>query len=297
MTRILLPLLIAVFATSVRAEVPFVATDIPPVHSLVARVMQGVGTPDLIIRAGASPHSYSLRPSEATALERADLVVWIGPGLTPWMGKSLQTLAGNARQIALMEIDATLQLPARDAAIFDEQTDNHSDGLIDPHGWLDPMNGRAWLGVIARELATLDPDNAEIYMSNAAAGIGEIDTVMNEAIDKLEPMKDVPFVVFHDAFQYFEARFALSPIAAIFAGDARTPGPARIAAIQELMQANRIACLVTEPQFDPGFADLVLNETDAKLVEIDPLGTDLEHGPGLYTALIDRMAAGLAGCI
>ena len=229
MMRILLPLIIAVFATSVRADVPSVATDIPPVHSLVARVMEGVGTPDLIIRAGASPHSYSLRPSEAAAMERADLVVWIGPGLTPWLERPLQALAGDARRIALMETDATVLLQARDEAIFDDHTDDHDHGLIDPHGWLDPMNGRAWLEVIARELIALDPENADIYIANAAAGQSEIDAVMNEAADLLAPMKGVPFAVFHDAFQYFEARFALSPKAAIFAGDARAPGPARIA--------------------------------------------------------------------
>ena len=297
MMRILLPLIIAVFATSVRADVPSVATDIPPVHSLVARVMEGVGAPDLIIRAGASPHSYSLRPSEAAAMERADLVVWIGPGLTPWLERPLQALAGDARRIALMQTDATVLLQARDEAIFDDHTDDHDHGLIDPHGWLDPMNGRAWLEVIARELIALDPENADIYIANAAAGQSEIDAVMNEAADLLEPMKGVPFAVFHDTFRYFETRFALSPKAAIFAGDARAPGPARIAAIQQLMQTEKIVCLLAEPQFDRRFANLVLNETAAKLVEIDPLGTDIEHGPGLYAALIETMAVGLAGCI
>ena len=296
MVRILLPLIFAAFGTTAHADVPFVATDIPPVHSLVARVMAGIGAPDLIIRAGASPHGYSLRPSEAVALERADLVVWVGPSLTPWMERTLQVLAADARQIALMEVEATVKLRARKEAIFEDHSSDHDHGLIDPHGWLDPVNGRVWLDVIARELADLDPKNADNYLANATAGQAEIDTAMSDAADLLAPLNGVPFAVFHDAFQYFETRFDLSPKAAIFTGDARAPGPARIATLRQLMQAEEIACLVAEPQFDQSFATLVLEGSDAKVVEVDPLGAAIEAGPGLYVTLIGAMAAGLAGC-
>ncbi len=296
MTRLLLLFIFAVFGTTARADVPAVATDIPPVHSLVARVMAGVGAPDLIIRPGATPHGYSLRPSEAAALERADLVVWIGAGLTPWMEKPLRVLAGDARQIALMEIEATIKLPTRNEAVFDDHTGDHDHGLIDPHGWLDPMNGHIWLEVIARELAELDPANAAAYVANATAAQIEIDAAMAEAADLLKPMRDLPFAVFHDAFQYFEMRFDLSPKAAIFASDARAPGPARIAALRELLQKEQVSCLIAEPKFDQGFADLVLDGSGAKVVEVDPLGAAIEAGPGLYVAVIEAMAAGLAGC-
>ena len=294
MTRFILPLIIAAFGTSARAEVPAVVADIPPVHSLVARVMVGVGKPDQIIRNGASPHSYSLRPSEAAALEQADLVVWIGPGLTPWMEKSVRTLARDAKQITLMEIDNTILLPARDDAVFGK--DEHDHGPVDPHGWLDPMNGRVWLAAIAKELAALDPKNAVLYRTNAAAGQIELDSAMNEAAEILAGMNDVQFAVSHDAFQYFEARFELAPKAAIFAGDARAPGPARIAALRQSVQANAIACLIAEPQFDQSFVGLVLDRSDATIVELDPLGAAIDPGPGLYVALIAKMAAGLAAC-
>ena len=296
MTRFILLLAFAAFATGARADVPAVVTDIAPVHSLVARVMAGLGTADQIIRATASPHSYSLRPSEAAALERADLVIWIGPGLTPWMEKPLRALAGNTRQIALMEVDTTSLRPTRDDAIFSDHTDDHDHGPVDPHGWLDPMNGRVWLEVIAEELAVLDPENADLYRENAAAGQIEIDDATREAATMLATMKGAPFIVFHDAFQYFEARFDLAPIAAIFAGDGRAPGPARIAALRQLVQKETIACLITEPQFDPSFAELVLDGSDATVVELDPMGAAIDPGPGLYVALIAKMATGIAAC-
>ena len=78
------------------ADVPKVAVDIAPVHSLVSKVMDGLGKPNLIIPAEASPHEYQLRPSEAKALQEAKLVFWIGEDLTPWLEKGLSTLAKNA---------------------------------------------------------------------------------------------------------------------------------------------------------------------------------------------------------
>lgn len=295
--RFLLPFIVASFGTGAQADVPSVVTDIPPVHSLVARVMAGLGAPDLIIRAGASPHSYSLRPSEAAALERADLVVWIGPELTPWIEKPMQVLAGDARRLELMAVEETIRLPARSEAIFDDHADDHDHGEIDPHAWLDPMNGRAWLGAIAQVLAEMDPENAEIYRANAAAGRSEIDAAVNEAITILDPMKAVPLAVFHDAFQYFAARFELSPKAAIFANDARTPGPARIAALQEYLQSEQVECLIAEPQFDQSFVDLVLDGTNARTVELDPMGAAIEPGPDFYVALMAKLASGVAECI
>ncbi|MGI9395263.1 MAG: zinc ABC transporter substrate-binding protein [Boseongicola sp.] len=295
--RFILTVIIAVFGSGAQADVPFVVTDIPPVHSLVARVMEGVGSPDLFIRAGASPHSYSLRPSEAAALERADLVFWIGHGLTPWMEKPLQTLAGGATRVELMAVEETIKLPARDEAIFDDHAHDHDHGQIDPHGWLDPMNGSAWLDAIARELAKIDPENANTYHANAAEGKSEIDATISEAADILAPMRDVPLAVFHDAFQYFATRFELSVKASLFASDARVPGPARIVALQKYLRSEEIACLIAEPQFDQGFEELVLEGTNAKTVVLDPLGAAIEPGPGLYVQLITIMAAGVAECI
>ena len=89
------------------AEVPKVAVDVAPVHSLVARIMEGVGAPALILQPGASPHEYSLRPSEAAALQEADLVFWVGEDLTPWMKDAIETLANDAAVTTLLETDGT----------------------------------------------------------------------------------------------------------------------------------------------------------------------------------------------
>ena len=109
------------------ADTPQVAVDIAPVHSLVARVMEGVAVPDLIIQPGASPHEYSLRPSEAAALQASDLVFWVGPGLTPWLADTIETLAQEASVTALSKLDGTVKLEFRESAVFEvHDLDDHS---------------------------------------------------------------------------------------------------------------------------------------------------------------------------
>ncbi|MDG0986181.1 MAG: zinc ABC transporter substrate-binding protein, partial [Paracoccaceae bacterium] len=117
-----------VLGNSAIADVPNVTVDIAPVHSLVARVMEGVGSPKLIIPAGASPHEYSLRPSEAKSLQDADMVFWMGEDLAPWLEKSIETLARDAEIVTLLEESGTKLLDFREGALFEEHDhDDHDE--------------------------------------------------------------------------------------------------------------------------------------------------------------------------
>tara|TARA_B110000259_G_scaffold35890_1_gene40216 strand:- start:126 stop:1130 length:1005 start_codon:yes stop_codon:yes gene_type:complete len=310
------------------ADTPQVAVDIAPVHSLVARVMDGVGTPDLIIQSGASPHEYSLRPSEAAALQNANLVFWIGPDLTPWLTDTIKTLAPDAAVTALMEVDGTIKLEFREGALFeahaheddddhvdeahddhdeearhddhdDEETghEGHGQGAHDPHAWLSPQNAMTWLNVIAGQLSAADPDNAGAYFTNAAAGRTEMEALIGEVIATLDPVRDGQFLVFHDAYQYFEMDFDFPASGAISIGDASDPSPARIAEIQDRIAEQGIDCVLAEPQFNPGLVATVLDGTEAGTGMLDPLGSDLEPGPALYSQLIRNLSTALAGCM
>ena len=306
------------------ADTPQVAVDIAPVHSLVARVMDGIGKPDLIIQSGASPHEYSLRPSEASALQAADLVFWIGPDLTPWLTDTIGTLASDAVVTELMEADGTIELEFREGALFeahdhgdDDDHDDHGDddhgddddhdeaesgheghdhGAHDPHAWLSPKNAMNWLNVIAGRLSAVDPDNAGAYFANAAAGRTEIETLIGEVTATLDPVRGGQFIVFHDAYQYFEMDFDFPASGAISVSDASDPSPARIAKIQARIAEQGIDCVLAEPQFNPGLVATVLDGTDAQTGILDPLGSDLEPGPAFYPQLIRNLSTALAGC-
>jgi zinc transport system substrate-binding protein len=162
---------------------------------------------------------------------------------------------------------------------------------------LSPDNAAVWLDVIAAELSSADPENAGAYFANAAAAKDELEAVSAEVNETLEPVRGLRFVVFHDAYQYFETAFDLPASGAISLSDATDPSPARIAEIQERVAEEGIDCVLAEPQFDPGIVATVMDGTDARTAVLDPLGSDLEPGPDLYPQLLRNLAGSLAGCL
>ena len=312
----------AVTSTAAQAEVPNVVTDIAPIQSLAALVMGDLGAPVALMRQGASPHDYALRPSDAEALQSADLVLWTGPELAPWLAEMVGKVAPEAVSVPLAELDGAVELPFREGATFEkhvhgeegheeeghaeEAHDDHADDdhadhdhageSHDPHSWLDPMNGRIWLGEIATQLAALDPDNAETYRANATAAQAQLDEMIQTISTEMMPLQDMNFIVFHDAYQYFENRFGLSAAGAISLGDATAPSPARIREIQDEIKAQNVTCVFSEPQFSAALVETVLDGTSAKSAVIDPLGVAITPGAEFYGDLIKGVAAAFASC-
>jgi len=288
-------------AWPVHAVAPQVAVDIPPVHALVAQVMDGVGVPELIVPPGTSPHGYSLRPSEAAVLQRADLVVWVGPGLTPWLGAALPRIAVRAEIVTLETHPDTLKLPLRRQAAFaaavDAHDHDHADNpTMDPHMWLDPANARAWLAVIVGALAGIDPDNAALYAENAAATAVRIDALESALSARLAAAPPAPFVVFHDGYQYFETAFGVRAAGAIILADGSDPSPARIAEIRALVRDLGVRCAFSEPQLNTALIATVFEGTDAAIAVVDPLGARHTPGPGLYDAVLRDLVDAVMSC-
>lgn len=306
-------------ASTGQAEVPNVVTDIAPIQSLAMQVMGDLGEPRALMRRGASPHDYALRPSDAQALQDADLVLWAGPNLAPWLGEMIEKVASDAVSVPLSELDTAIELPFREGATFEahshaddgeEDHENHEDEQQegehhenhdhlghDPHSWLDPMNGRIWLGAIADQLADMDPENAATYRANATAAQARLDDMIASVSAQMTPLHDLHFIVFHDAYQYFEHRFGLAASGAISLGDATAPSPARIRDIQDTIKSQQVTCVFSEPQFSSALVKTVLDGTQAKSAVIDPLGVGISTGPEFYGALIQEVAAAFVSCV
>ncbi len=309
-----------IFGQPVLADVPKVAVDIAPVHALAAQVMAGVGMPELVVPPKTSPHGYALRPSQARTLQDADLVIWIGPELTPWLAKPLSSLAAGAEHMPMLTSQGTMTHGFRegleDADMHDEGADHGDDhdndhghddhddhddghdhhGEVDPHAWLNPENAKLWLGQIAETLARMDPDNADRYRANAAAAQSDLDALSAEITGILAPVKDRPFVTFHDAFQYFDARFGLAFVGAVSLGDATDPSPARLAHLREVLKEHNVRCAFSEPQYDDRMLRAAADGVDLQISILDPMGSSLQPGPDLYARLLRDMAQSLAGC-
>ena len=291
------------------ADVPKVAVDIAPVHSLVSKVMNGLGKPNLIIPSEASPHEYQLKPSDAKAIQESKVIFWIGEDLTPWLEKSLETLPKDASITTLLEVDGIELLDFRESALFEahdhsghsdhddhDDHEGHAHGEHDPHAWLSPGIAKVWLNVIASKLSEKDPSNASTYFSNASSASKDLDALSNEINDILDPIRDEKFVVFHDAYQYFEKHFNISASGAISLGDASEPSPGRVKEIKDRVENEDIHCVLAEPQYKVGLVKAVIEGTHANMAVIDPLGVGLEAGPTLYDKLIRNLATNLSKC-
>lgn len=308
MTSHLFPPLAALLLTASAgmADVPKVMTDFAPVQSLAAQVMGDLGTPAVLVERGSEPHSYQMRPSQARALAGADLVVWVGPELTPWMERALNG-APEATILPLLSDPATLRRTYDEAGEHsaEEGTDEHSGEEedhdhhgTDPHAWLDPANAKAWVLLIRDALVRLDPDNAATYRANADQAAARIEAMQADVAAELAGLSDAPLIMGHDAYGYFADRFGLTIAGTIEAGDAAHAGAAHLTALRDKLRDEQIRCLFPEAGHDPKQAALLLEGTNTRLGEsLDPEGVLLEPGPDLYETLIRSTATAILSCV
>jgi zinc transport system substrate-binding protein len=265
------------------AEVPRVVTDFGPVQSLVAEVMGDLGTPEMLMPSGGDPHDFQLRPSQAQSLQDADVVFWVGPELMHSLGDALTSLSGGAEVVGLLSAG--------------RQRDSEEGG-IDPHAWLDPMNGSAWAGRIAEVLSAKDPANAATYAANAAAVQARLTALDGELVAALAPVKDRPFVVYHDALGYFTDHYGLTVAGAIELSDATSPSAARLSEIRAVFEQSGAVCVFPEVGRDPKFIESL---TEGLAVRVGP-AQDLEFierptGLGQYEAMLRDIGTDIAGCL
>lgn len=296
------------------AEAPRVVTDIHPVHSLVAQVMGDLGRPELLLERGASEHDFQLRPSQAAGLVEADLIVWIGPELTPWLGRALDGLGEDAAKLGLLTVPGTTtQEFSEDGAHTGHDHDHghdheetakaaddhdHSHDGLDPHAWLDPANAQVWLTAIAAELGRIDPANAATYTANAKAATEEIAALDSELATTFAPLKGKPIVVYHDAYGYLAAHYGLDIFGSIALGDATAPGAARLAELRDGVAAGTPVCLFPEAQYDTALVEQIAEGTGARIGgALDPNGSMQDPGPGAYAALLRSLAQTMVDCV
>ena len=471
--------------TLASADVKVIAS-IKPVHSLVAAVMEGIGKPELLVEGAGSPHTYSLKPSQAKKLQEADLVFWMSHDLEAFLENSIEGIAANATSVPLMDAHGLIKLDFREGGVFDahahDEHDDHEDhkghddhgrddhddhkkddhddhaghghgdhafewaGVFelsagtykwsfakvngayadpamkmailasdhiedseeaaeamlesddtnssvnndvlrvsdkaytlnfddtkdmtvftvkiekdgaytfftehmpfefeasehffkdlagtdiepiaqdpdmghhdehhgehahkehddhddhghhgtDPHVWLDPINAKAMIHEIEEALIEADPANASAYEANAEAMMSKLDNLVAEIDAELQPVKGRGYVVFHDAYQYFENRFGVSAVGSITVSPEVLPGAERVAELREKVRSLDATCVFSEPQFEPKLVMTITENTNAGTGVLDPLGASIDDGPELYFTLIRNMAKSLKDCL
>ncbi|MBW9089893.1 zinc ABC transporter substrate-binding protein ZnuA [Rhizobium wenxiniae] len=326
-------------APSANAAAPDVVVSIKPIHSLVAAIMKGVGEPKLIVDGAASPHTFTMKPSNARTLEGADMVFWVGHGMEAFLEKPLEALASKATVVTLEDAPGLEKLPFREGGAFEahdhgehghgdhdhghdhaheaghdhkhgegEQHADHDDheghgheghdhGAFDTHLWLDPSNAKAIAAEIEKQLVQADAEHAATYQKNAAELIRQIDAMDTEIKDTLSPVKDKPFIVFHDAYQYFEKHYGVKVAGSITVSPETMPGAERVKQIHDKVTQLGATCVFAEPQFEPKLVKVVTEGTPAKSATLDPEAATLSAGPDLYFQLMRGLATSMKTCL
>ena len=307
-----LPLVISIialfsFIATAKAEIK-VVTSIKQIHSLASYIMDGVGSPDVIVDGYSSPHGFQLKPSHAKMLENADIIFWIGEGLENFLEKPLDTISKKAKKIEFLDVKGIKKLKFREKNIFDEHDhdehkheedehdghDDHGHGEYDPHIWLDPENAKLMVKVITKELSELDSKNASIYEKNSKKALSDLDKLIKNV--KKDTNKDLRFVAFHDAYHYYEDRFGINLLGALTVNPDVLPGAEQLAEIREVIEHEKVNCIFSEPQFNPDIIKSIAKDTGIKTGVLDPLGANLDKGKNLYFDLIKNISTSFKGC-
>ncbi|OAN44745.1 zinc ABC transporter substrate-binding protein [Paramagnetospirillum marisnigri] len=289
-------------ATPAMAEPsPRVLVSIKPLHGLVASVMKGVAEPGLIVAGVNSPHGYAMKPSDLRALEQADLVVWVGKDFETWLAKPL---AKVRNRISMRDLPGMLVLDSREGGVWEahghakpkhHHHDDHDE--TDSHVWLDPDNAARLVDAVAIRLKSLDPAHAALYDANAAETRSRLTRLDSELAARLIPVASKPYVVFHDAQQYFEKRYGLSPAGAMTVDPERPLSAKRLASLRDRLKTANAACVFREPGYGAEAAKTLADAAGVRIGELDPEGTRIEPGPDAYVALMTGLGNAIADCL
>ena len=294
----------AVVLSSLAHAADRVVASFKPVHSLVSAVMAGVGEPYLIMRGAESPHTYRMRPSDARVIGKARVIFMIGELTETALVGPIRKLGRKVRVVELAEAPALVRRPPRTGGAFEDDEHGHDHGrghghddAFDMHVWLDPVNAGWMTLAIVRALSETDPANAAKYEANGDALITRLEALQAELAAELAPARKKPFIVFHDAYQYFEKRFGLTAAGSAVVSTGRTPGVRRVRELRRKVRELGVVCVLAEPRYDPRFVRLITEGTDARAGTVDPTGATIEPGPEMYFSLMRGMAASFKTCL
>ena len=295
------------------SDVPKVVATIKPLHSLAAAVMKGVGEPYLVVKNFQSPHTYQILPSDANAFNNADFVLWLGPQLETGMASFIQQLANDARIVELSEINGLVKLENRSSDIHVDDDEHHDDeddhgeshqdehdhGEIDMHMWLDIDNAKTFALEIARNLSEIDMENQRTYQSNANNLVQRLSELDQEFKEVVRQIQEVPYITFHDAYQYLDARYNLNFAGSITPSPEQSPSAKTIRELEEYVATHNRVCIFHEPQFplSHSLLDAISKRKNIRIAELDPLGAAVSPGPDAYFKLMREMIYSLSECM
>lgn len=296
---------LTVSSAAAAQDMPRIMVSIKPLHSLVAQIMEGISTPELLVDGTSSPHEFQMKPSHMKALEHADMLIYLDEHYETFLKHTLQALPAHVKTLAVIDAAKIKLLPIRVAGAFESHDDHHAhkDSHAhhdsDYHVWLDPVHAQTMVKAITTTLGTRYPEHKQAFDENAAHTIAHLQKLDETLAKKLTPYHDMPFIIFHDATQYFEARYGLQASGSITLEPNEAISWHRIEAIREKLNDTKARCIFTEPYFSDKQLHPILNKAKSPIHRgmLDPEGTALAAGVSLYHTLMMKMATAFAACL
>jgi zinc transport system substrate-binding protein len=288
------------------AEPSKVVVSIAPLHSLIAGLTKGITTPELLVKGGVSPHGFSLRPSHMRAISEADVIFWLGAEAEAFLERPLANARPVQRVFNLMQSPGLTLLDSRTGDHWPTEPQDagheghehaHDGRGIDPHIWLNPLNAETLVKAATIVLMEADPERAAQYRENSDRLLFRLQNLDLELQDAVTMALGKPYLVFHDAYQYFEQRYGLNAVGAISVSPERRPGARRLQEIRQLLKETKAHCIFTEPQFPATYLKVITEGGDYYSGTLDPLGIDIPAGPDLYFILMRRLTSALVACL
>ena len=287
-----------------------VVVSIKPFHSLVSGVMLGVARPELLLKGNFSPHTYSLKPSDAKKLQYADFVFWGGEALEGFLAKPIISLSKNAEVVSILEING-LKLRSFRAEShigkfknFESYNNNlpkiqgaELKAAVDPHIWLDPENAKVITQETVQILSDFDPENAQKFQKNGEKIIVRLNELDQQLSSEMSEISDRTYLVLHDAYQYFESRYQLKNAGSITLQMEHFLGVRRLKKVQKMIKTSNVRCIFTEPQYSQKLVNTLIKDTSVKKGILDPIGADILPGPELYFDLLKNLSISLKSCL
>ena len=277
-----------------------IVTSIKPLHSLVSAVTEGSNSVSLVIDGSMTPHNFALKPSHAKLLNNAKVLFYIDDEFESGLKKTVKGLPKSVKVIRVSKMKKLRLLSTRADDNWEEDGHDHHDhghSSNDLHFWLDPNNAIEIVKSITQELSAIYPENINIYKKNAKNIIKEIKTTDLLIKSMLEPVRNKPYIVFHDAYQYFEKAYSLKSVGSILVDPELPASAKRIIKIRSKIKSLNAHCVFKEPQFRAKIVKTVIDGTTTKIGILDPLGADIKSGPGMYTSLLKNIAENLNACL
>ncbi|EGA65541.1 zinc ABC transporter substrate-binding protein ZnuA [Vibrio brasiliensis] len=279
------------FASHSVAHASTVLTSIKPIQLIALEIMHNTSQPDVILASNTSPHDYALRPSDVKSIRKADLVIWFGNDLEPFLTKVLE------QQSNVLTLSDIKGLELREYEGDHHDHDGHDHGSHDPHFWLGYEPTKQVAKAIAHKLAEVDKANSETYFANLAQFESKL-TAQQQAIDtQLSSVRQTGYFVFHDAYGYFEQDFGLNQLGFFTVSPDRKPGAKTLISIRKALASEQAKCVFSEPQFTPAVVKSVTRGSKAKVGVLDPIGSDVEVAAGGYFTLKQNLADSFSNCL